>query len=106
MKLVPVEYPQLAVLNHCIMPNHVHLLVSVASDETQDMNRSKMLVSKVMQSFKASVTRASSLEMRPVWQSRFYDHVVRNDADLFRIWEYIESNPAKWAEDRYYSEYI
>ena len=34
------------------------------------------------------------------WQSRFYDHIVRNQASLQRIRAYIANNPAKWAEDR------
>ena len=39
-----------------------------------------------------------------VWQRSFYDHVVRDEADYLRIMEYINNNPAKWAEDRFYSQ--
>ena len=38
----------------------------------------------------------------PIWQKGFYDHVIRNEADYLRIWAYIDQNPAKWREDRYY----
>ena len=37
-----------------------------------------------------------------LWQKGFYDHIIRNQADYLRIWQYIDTNPAKWAEDRYY----
>ena len=37
-----------------------------------------------------------------LWQTRYHDHVVRNDADYLRIWNYIDTNPAQWAEDQYY----
>ena len=37
-----------------------------------------------------------------VWQRSFYDHVIRGEADYQHIWEYMENNPAKWIEDRYY----
>ena len=40
----------------------------------------------------------------PVWQKGFYEHVVRNDRDFLDIWTYIDTNPAKWAEDCYYTE--
>jgi putative transposase len=36
------------------------------------------------------------------WQARFYDHIIRNEASLKRIREYIVNNPAKWKEDEYY----
>ena len=35
----------------------------------------------------------------PVWQRNYYEHIIRGDADLLRVREYIRDNPAKWAED-------
>ncbi len=35
----------------------------------------------------------------PVFQKRFYDHIVRNEKDLIRIREYIRNNPANWEHD-------
>lgn len=34
------------------------------------------------------------------WQSRFYDHIIRNDKSLKEIREYIFNNPAKWELDK------
>ena len=34
------------------------------------------------------------------WQSRFYDHVIRNDESLVKIRLYIKDNPEKWAKDQ------
>ena len=39
-----------------------------------------------------------------IWQKSFHEHIIRNEQDYREIWAYIENNPAKWAEDRYYSE--
>jgi len=39
-----------------------------------------------------------------VWQRGFYEHVIRNDRDYLEIWNYIDQNPARWAEDEYYGE--
>ena len=36
----------------------------------------------------------------PVWQERFYDHIVRDEADLERIRAYIEANPANWDQGK------
>ncbi len=38
-----------------------------------------------------------------VWQKGFYDHVIRNGNDYRDIWNYIEGNPSKWAEDNLYT---
>ena len=38
-----------------------------------------------------------------VWQASFYDHIIRSRTDYLRIWQYIDENPARWAEDEYYS---
>ena len=38
----------------------------------------------------------------PVWQRNYHEHVIRNQADLARIREYVANNPARWTEDRYY----
>ncbi len=37
-----------------------------------------------------------------LWQKSFHEHVIRSEEDYREIWEYIENNPARWAEDRYY----
>ena len=39
-----------------------------------------------------------------LWQCSCHEHVIRNEEDYRQIWEYIDANPAKWAEDRYYRE--
>ena len=40
----------------------------------------------------------------PIWQKSYHDHIIRDEADYRRIWEYIDNNPAKWREDCYYEE--
>ncbi len=35
----------------------------------------------------------------PIWQRGYYEHVIRNEAELMAIREYILSNPALWNED-------
>jgi REP element-mobilizing transposase RayT len=37
-----------------------------------------------------------------IWQSLFYDHIIRDEDDLLMIREYIQNNPAKWEEDEEY----
>ena len=47
---------------------------------------------------------ASKQAQTELWQKGYHDHIIRNDADYHRIWDYIDANPAKWREDCYYTE--
>jgi hypothetical protein len=53
--------------------------------------------------FKSVVTkRINEINNTPhasVWQSRFYDRIIRNDKELDNIRRYILSNPALWGLD-------
>jgi REP-associated tyrosine transposase len=33
----------------------------------------------------------------PVWQRNYYEHVIRDQPELNRIYLYIQDNPIKWA---------
>ena len=41
---------------------------------------------------------------RPLFQRFYYDHIVRNEKDCSEIWDYIEFNPERWAEDSLFAE--
>jgi putative transposase len=53
--------------------------------------------------FKSRVTKRlwkiPSLAQMPIWQRNYYEHIIRNDQDMERIWRYIESNSSMWADD-------
>ena len=55
-------------------------------------------ISMVVNQLKGYVTKAVGTR---IWQKGFYDHVVRSDSEFLSIWQYIEGNPSKWAEDKY-----
>ena len=39
-----------------------------------------------------------------IWQRSYYDHIIRDEDDYLKIWEYIDNNPAKWIEDKYHTK--
>ena len=53
-----------------------------------------------VRSFKTLVTKQFGA---PVWQRGYYDHIIRDESDFLRIWRYIDENPARWADDEYYT---
>jgi hypothetical protein len=56
-------------------------------------------VSTVINQTKGYVTKQVGYS---IWQPRFHDHIIRNEADYQRIWKYIDENPARWNEDDYF----
>ena len=40
------------------------------------------------------------MERQPLWQRNYFDHIIRNEPEFMRIWNYIDTNPARWQEDQ------
>ena len=39
-----------------------------------------------------------------VWHRNYHDHIIRNESEYQKIYEYIETNPLKWELDKYFTE--
>ena len=37
---------------------------------------------------------------KKLWQRSYYDHIIRNENELYQIRKYIMENPLKWHLDR------
>ena len=79
---------------------HVQQAPRDNADSTAD-NSELPLLGEVVRSFKAACTRIIRQTTVPdfAWQSRLYEHVIRDIPDLNRIRNYIVNNPASWQED-------
>jgi REP element-mobilizing transposase RayT len=54
----------------------------------------------VIHGFKYAVTtRIRALDGDFLWQRSFYDHIIRDEEELFRVREYIINNPLMWSID-------
>ena len=96
---IPRRYPAITVDHAVIMPNHIHLLLQINTD----VNGRSMIaptISTVVRLMKGTVSKQAGFT---VWQKGFYDHVIRNGNDYQDIWNYIDGNPSKWAEDKLYT---
>ena len=40
-----------------------------------------------------------------IWQRNYYQHIIRDEAELDRIRDYIRMNPARWHEDEENPDY-
>jgi putative transposase len=105
---IPTHFENVAIDELSVMPNHMHGILIIEGDMVGNaymrslQNRTNMLLSKIIQQYKASVTRKiNSLEggLHFGWQKSFYDHVIRNDRSLDNLRQYIINNSLKWELD-------
>src|ERR1043166_103651 len=70
---------------YVIMPDHVHLFVSGALDFNLGfwVRRLKRVVA-------AAVSGG-----RGIWQSGFFDHIIRNSESYSQKWDYVRENPVR-----------
>ena len=105
-----VRFENAVISDYVIMPNHIHMIIILDSDERairesplRAVQRSE--ISKIIGYFKMNVSKQIHL-LYPeahIWQRGYYDHVIRDEDDYFVRAKYIFDNPAKWLEDKYYS---
>lgn len=126
---LPNRYPNVTIDHYVIMPTHFHLLLSIrrnaeyesaegaspfptrgkdAESGLAKRTRAGVSLSQVIGACKSLTTRiANQREQRPgrvLFQSSFHDHIIRDERDYLQHWQYIDDNPAKWADDPYYCD--
>ncbi len=99
---------------YVIIPNHFHGIIIINGPEKIDnvvethsdasLYNVENNLSYIIRGFKSSCTKQIHLSGNSIfkWQSRFYDHIIRNENDLRRIRTYIQNNPLKWETDEYF----
>ena len=106
---IPTHYPNVELDYYVIMPNHVHGIIIINSNDFYGLNvgneniRSlhKTNLSNVIKGFKIGVTKLSKQNRYYFkWQKSFYDRIIRNERELYNIRKYIEINPLKWGLEK------
>jgi REP element-mobilizing transposase RayT len=82
------EPERFAVIAYCVMPDHVHLLLEGLRDDA-DL-RSAMHAWKLRTGFAWKQRTGQRL-----WQSGFYDYVLRDEDSVPAIVKYVISNPVR-----------
>ncbi len=61
-------------------------------------------ISSIVGSYKSAVTKhANRLGLNNGWQTRFHDHIIRDNTEYTKISEYIINNPKNWGKDKFYN---
>ena len=105
-QLLQIEkrFPGVRVDQYVIMPNHIHSIFFMEEDTAGASPRPTVM--DVVCAYKSLTTRACK-QVQPIeklFQTSFYEHVIRGQADYDEIAKYICENPAKWQLDKLYAE--
>ena len=95
---IPNIYQSTTIAKYVIMPNHVHLIIQICDEYGRAMR--VPTISTIINQMKGYVSKQIGYS---IWQKRFYDHIIRDEAEYQRIWQYIDENPVKWDEDYYHN---
>lgn len=115
------KFPDIQCGDFVCMPNHIHCIVINLGHVRADPRVCPLQTGEhigsplptVVQWFKTMTTNAYIHGVKQqawpafhkrLWQRNYYEHVIRNDADLERIQQYIVNNPRLWEQDTMHSE--
>lgn len=86
------------VLEYVVMPNHIHMLISLQRQEKTST------LSTIIGSYKSGVSRLArqSSPGLVLWQGSFSDHVIRDEYDLLTHTEYIRMNVDRCQKDKHF----
>ena len=99
---LPDAFPHVAVDTFVVMPDHFHVLLYIS------MENESTSLGEVMKWIKGVGTteyRRGVIEQgwprynQHLWQSGYYDEIVRSEKQLYAIQQYIEDNPRRWDSD-------
>lgn len=94
-----------------VMPNHLHGLILINNDskslgqrQPSSSGTARNSLSAIIQNFKSVSTRKVNQKRAALgwhlWQRNYYEHVVRDEADMKRIQKYMSENALKWDLDQ------
>jgi len=96
-------YSHVSIDKYIVMPNHVHMILSVTAVESERQVAAPTRVSTVIGNMKRYVSMKCGFS---VWQKSFHDRIIRNEVEYQKIWYYIDNNPIDWDKDCYYTKSI
>ena len=82
----------------CILPDHLHAIWTLPPDDHDFSLRWSLIKAGFSRGLPAERRRSPSKVLhreKGIWQRRFWEHQIRDDADLQRHADYIHFNPVK-----------
>jgi putative transposase len=81
----------------CILPDHLHAIWSLPQGEVEFSKRWNLIKGGFSRGLDARPRSPSKIVKREkgIWQRRYWEHAIRDEADLERHIDYVHYNPVK-----------
>ena len=109
---IPIKYPTVSVDEYIIMPNHIHMVLTLSSPraalptEGGGTGNPSPTLGNIIGWFKYQTTvQINLLNKSPgakVFQRSFYDHIIRDGSEYWTLRKCVSENPAEWRRDMLY----
>ena len=95
-RIVQQRYP-FETIAICVLPDHIHALWALPADDENFSARWNSIKGGFSRGLDAQIRSASKVGKREkgVWQRRYWEHAIRDEADFQRHVDYIHYNPVK-----------
>ena len=102
--LLEDRYPYLTIDQYVIMPNHIHAILILNGEAAGASPRPT--VTDIVCAYKSLTTRECKKSGfgEKLFQTSFYEHIIRSREDYEEIVKYIYENPIRWYYDELYTE--
>ena len=99
-------YNDILIEKYTIMPNHLHMMISIETADLSGASGSPLPTNSKLSRHIGTLKRFCNKQIgADIWQTGFYDHIIRDEEDYYYHMLYIDENPKKWllGKDKYYS---
>ena len=82
-------YNNITIDEYIVMPNHIHIIIIINE-------KNNLTISRIINQYKGRITKTIGY---PIWQKLFYEHIIRNESEYYKIKQYIQNNIVNWKND-------
>ncbi len=114
---IPEHFNRAEIDEFIVMPNHVHGIINLVDNagaghpsalklrwtgvQPNNNKYQKIIpgsIGSIIRSYKSAVTKwiHENTDIIDVWQRNYYEHIIQNEDELYRIRKYINYNPLSW----------
>ena len=107
--LLEERFPYAKIDSYVIMPNHIHIIFLLDNEaegaKEREPGSPRPSLTDIVCAYKSLTTRECKRysPIDKLFQTSFYEHIIRGSVDYEEIARYIDENPTRWQLDSLYS---
>ena len=92
IKKIEEIYKNTIIDEYVVMPNHILMNIQITKNN-------KVPISRIIKQYKMYVSKKVGYSIQ---QKLFYEHIIRNEKEYYKIKNYIQNNVVNWKKDKYF----